>query len=71
MEECLMPGDCDGWVEVKQHVHKMMFTTGEHEYTRYSFRKLLEKRCVDVMQPDITWVGGITEARRIIALCAA
>lgn len=32
---------------------------------------LLEKRCADVLQPDITWVGGITEARRIVALASA
>ena len=32
---------------------------------------LLEKNCADVLQPDITWVGGITEARRVVALAAA
>ena len=32
---------------------------------------LLEKNCCDVLQPDITWCGGITEARRIVALASA
>merc|ERR1712130_1025286 len=32
---------------------------------------LLEKNCCDVLQPDITWVGGITETRRVIALASA
>ena len=48
-----------------------MLTTGEHEYTRYGFRQLLEKRCADIVQPDITWLGGMTEARRVVALASA
>ena len=47
-----------------------MLTTGEHEYTRYGFRQLLEKRCAD-RQPDITWLGGLTEARRVVALASS
>ena len=30
----------------------MLTTTGEHEYTRYGFRKLIANRSVDVLQPD-------------------
>ena len=49
----------------------VLTTTGEHEYTRYGFRKLIADRAVDVLQPDITWLGGLTEARRIVAMAAA
>ena len=28
---------------------------------RYGFRELIERGCADILQPDITWVGGITE----------
>merc|ERR1712224_779688 len=42
-----------------------------HEYTRYGFRQLLEKKCADLLQPDVTWCGGLTEARRICALASA
>ena len=35
--------------------------------TRYGFRALLEQRCADIIQPDITWVGGITEVRASLA----
>lgn len=52
-------------------VSTTLLTTGEHEYTRYGYRLLLERNAVDVLQPDITWVGGITEARRVVALAAA
>lgn len=33
--------------------------------------QLLERKCADILQPDVTWVGGLTECRRIVALCAA
>ena len=47
-----------------------LLATGEHEYTRYGFKQLLDAG-VDVLQPDVTWCGGITEARRILAMAAA
>jgi len=71
IEEALPPDDYEGYSELKKAVKTTMITTGEHEYTRYGFRQLLEKKCADVLQPDITWCGGMTEARRIVALAAA
>mmetsp|Transcript_13865 Transcript_13865/g.22708 ORF Transcript_13865/g.22708 Transcript_13865/m.22708 type:complete len:446 (+) Transcript_13865:164-1501(+) len=71
IEETLPPDDYDGYSELKKAVKTTLITTGEHEYTRYGFKTLLEKKCVDVLQPDITWCGGITEARRIVALSSA
>eukprot|EP01147_Barroeca_monosierra_P006024 gene6023-7353_t len=73
MEEFLHPDDYDGYVEVKSALagSGIMLTTGEHEYTRYGFRELIQRKAVDILQPDITWVGGITEARRIVAMAAA
>lgn len=32
-----------------------------HIIYRYGFRQLLEGNCADIIQPDITWLGGITE----------
>lgn len=47
-------------------------TTGEHEYTRYGFKQLLDSpSACDIIQPDVTWMGGITEARRVVALASA
>ena len=72
VEEFLPPDDYDGYAQVKAAVgHLCLLTTGEHEYTRYGFRQLLERKACDVLQPDITWCGGITEARRVVALAAA
>ncbi|KAL8740654.1 MAG: hypothetical protein Q9184_008465, partial [Pyrenodesmia sp. 2 TL-2023] len=47
------------------------FTTGEHEYSRYGFRKLIEGRNVDILQPDVMWVGGLTELQRIAVMASA
>jgi len=44
---------------------------GEAEFTRFAFRDLIEANAVDVVQPDLAIVGGITEALRIEALASA
>ncbi|TAK20147.1 MAG: L-rhamnonate dehydratase [Chloroflexota bacterium] len=44
---------------------------GEHEYTRFPFAEMIERRCLGILQPDVNRVGGITEARRIVALASA
>jgi L-rhamnonate dehydratase len=72
VEEALPPDDYDGLAEVRKRAGATsLLATGEHEYTRHGFRLLLEKGAADVLQPDLTWVGGLTEARRIVALAAA
>ena len=71
IEEPLSPDDVDGHVRLKAACPRMRFTTGEHEYTRYGFRPLIESRAVDILQPDVMWVGGLTELLRIGAMAAA
>jgi galactonate dehydratase len=41
--------------------------TGERLHTRYDFRELFELQAADVIQPDITHVGGIWETRKLAA----
>ena len=38
---------------------------GESDLTSFAFRDLIQGRVVDLLQPDLSWVGGLTEARRI------
>eukprot|EP01104_Vermistella_antarctica_P012473 TRINITY_DN3620_c0_g1_i1.p1 TRINITY_DN3620_c0_g1~~TRINITY_DN3620_c0_g1_i1.p1 ORF type:complete len:473 (-),score=112.56 TRINITY_DN3620_c0_g1_i1:16-1317(-) len=73
IEEFLPPDEYDGYAKVKKATRGsgVLLTTGEHEYTRYGFRQLLQREAVDVLQPDVNWVGGITEARRVVALASA
>ncbi len=71
MEECLQPHDYEGFGRLNAQIKSTRIVTGEHEYTRYGFRQLLEHRAADIWQPDIHWCGGLTELRRIAALAAA
>ena len=71
IEECLPPDDYDGYAALRAEIKSTRIATGEHEYTRYGFRELISRRCADVLQPDINWCGGLTEARRIVALASA
>lgn len=71
LEECLPPDDYAGCAELKATVSSCLFTGGEHEYTRYGHRELIARKCFDILQPDLTWVGGLTEARRIVAMASA
>lgn len=71
MEECLPPDDYAGFGRLKERIKSTRMATGEHEYTRYGFRLLLEYKAADIWQPDFNWSGGLTEMRRIAALAAA
>jgi L-rhamnonate dehydratase len=70
-EEVLSPDDVEGYREIKRAHPTLKWTTGEHEYTRYGFRRLIEERTLDILQPDVMWVGGMTELLRIAAQAAA
>ena len=71
MEECLPPDDYAGFGRLSAGIKSTQMATGEHEYTRYGFRLLLEYKGAAIWQPDLSWCGGITEARHIAALAAA
>lgn len=71
LEEFLPPYDYDGLVDVRNAVKSCLLTTGEHEYTRFGFLEILKRRCIDILQPDITWCGGFSEALKIANLAKA
>lgn len=70
-EEVLHPDDSDGYTYIKRALPQLKWTTGEHEYTRYGFRKLIEGRNIDLLQPDVMWCGGLTELLKISAHASA
>ncbi|GAA6032187.1 hypothetical protein JCM8097_007114 [Rhodosporidiobolus ruineniae] len=70
-EEVLHPDDFDGHKILKQRMRQVKWTTGEHEYSQYGFRKLIEDRSVDIIQPDVMWMGGLTELLKISAHASA
>lgn len=45
--------------------------TGERNFTRWGFKSMLQKGYVDIIQPDLSHAGGISEVRRIAAMAEA
>lgn len=45
--------------------------TGERLYSRYDFKRLLQIGGVDIIQPDLSHAGGITEVRKIASMAEA
>lgn len=70
VEEPVIPDDVKGYAEIRRATHTPI-SGGEHEFTRFGFRQLIEEGAVDILQPDVNRAGGITEARKIWALAAA
>ena len=44
---------------------------GERLYSRWDFKSVFEQAVVDIIQPDLSHAGGITECRKIAAMAEA
>ena len=44
---------------------------GEQQHTRYDFKDLLVHQAADIVQPDVTKCGGLSEGKKIAALADA
>ncbi len=45
--------------------------TGERNFTRWGFKRMLARGGVDIIQPDVSHAGGILETRKIAAMAEA
>lgn len=63
-EEALPPDDLAGFAELRR-LSPVPIATGEVLTRRQSFRPFLERQAVDIIQPDATKCGGLTEAWRV------
>lgn len=63
-EEALPPDDIAGFAELRRH-SPVPIATGEVLTRRQNFWPLFERKAVDIVQPDCTKCGGLTEAMRI------
>lgn len=70
LEEPVIPDDTGGYAELKA-AGRIPIAGGEHEFTLYGFRELLDARAIDYIQFDTNRVGGISQARKIMALAEA
>jgi D-galactarolactone cycloisomerase len=63
-EEALTPDSLDDFIKLREH-SPVPISGGEVLTRRQAFMPWLEKRAFDIIQPDVTKVGGISEERRI------
>jgi L-alanine-DL-glutamate epimerase-like enolase superfamily enzyme len=71
MEEPLMPHDIEGYLELKRRCPWQRWSCGEHSYGKWEFKELIDRRVVDILQPDTNRAGGITETIKICAMAEA
>ena len=69
-EEPVAPEDIDGYRELRAAL-KVNISGGEAVFNRWAWRNLLESRCIDIAQPEVCALGGISEYLRVLALCHA
>lgn len=69
-EEPCWPETIDAMADIQRAVSTPI-ATGERLITQYQVREVLEKRAASVIQTDITHCGGLSESRRIAAMCEA
>ena len=70
LEEPVLPDKIAQYAEIRRR-SAVPISGGEHEYTRWGIKALLDAGAVDVLQPDIYWAGGISEMLKICALASA
>jgi len=66
IEEPVPPDNISSLVKVARKVN-VPVATGERIHVRHEFREIFERRAADIIQPDLTMMGGITETRKLAA----
>lgn len=64
LEEPLPQDDIEGYITLKKE-SDVWIAAGEGEYTRWGFKDWIVRQAVDVLQPDVSKAGGISETKRI------
>jgi D-galactarolactone cycloisomerase len=69
-EEPIAPEDLDGYRELRAGL-RLNISGGEAEFNRWGWRNILENRGLDIAQPEVCALGGVSEYLRVLALCHA
>ena len=70
LEEPVIADDINGYVELN-NMNAIPISGGEHEFSLFGFKQLLDLKAVSYIQYDTNRVGGITVAQKINALAEA
>lgn len=71
LEDSLLPEDLEGYTQIRQRLPWQTLATGEHWYTPLPFMTAAKRGLVDIFQPDVLWVGGISASVRICHIAEA
>jgi galactonate dehydratase len=69
-EEPVPPESFNALKQVRDKVSAPI-SWGERGHTKWDFVPILENKLADYIMPDVTWTGGITELKKISAMCEA
>lgn len=70
IEEPVLPENNEDLREIANHV-SIPIATGERMFSKWQFKTLLKQGYVDIIQPDVSHAGGITECKKIISMAEA
>lgn len=70
IEEPVLPENNDALKHIYPYT-SIPIATGERMFSRWDFKQLLARGVVDIIQPDLSHAGGISEVRRIAAMAEA
>jgi galactonate dehydratase len=70
IEEPVLSENNEALREISKHT-SIPIATGERMYSRWDFKKLLSDGYADIIQPDLSHAGGITECKKIASMAEA
>ena len=66
LEEMIPPDNVESYARLKAE-SRIPLCVSERLFTRFGFRRVVEANAADIIMPDISWTGGISETRKICA----
>lgn len=70
IEEPVLCENMEDFPEIAAACH-IPIATGERLYSRWDFKRLLQTGGVDIIQPDLSHAGGLTEVKKIASMAEA
>ncbi|WP_130859357.1 galactonate dehydratase [Gracilibacillus phocaeensis] len=70
IEEPVLPENNEALAEISKYT-PIPIATGERMYSRWDFKPLFEAGYADIIQPDLSHAGGITEVKKIASMAEA
>jgi galactonate dehydratase len=70
IEEPVLSENIEALREITQ-ITSIPIATGERMYSRWDYKHILASGYVDIIQPDLSHAGGITETKKILSMAEA